>query len=98
MSVKALVDRAISSGTIVIFSKTYCPYCTKAKQFASTLGAPVEVIELDTRDDGSEIQSYLLDLTKQRTVPNVFVKGQHIGGCDDFTSSSGASKVKALLA
>lgn len=33
-------------------------------------------------DDGSKIQAALLEWTKQRTVPNVFIGGEHIGGCD----------------
>ena len=32
--------------------------------------------------DGSEIQSALAEWTGQRTVPNVFIGGNHIGGCD----------------
>ena len=32
--------------------------------------------------DGSAIQAALVQLTGQRTVPNVFIAGQHIGGCD----------------
>ena len=33
-------------------------------------------------DNGSDYQDVLEELTKQRTVPNVFINGQHIGGCD----------------
>jgi len=33
-------------------------------------------------DDGSEIQSALAEWTGQKTVPNVFIGGNHIGGCD----------------
>lgn len=33
-------------------------------------------------DDGPSIQQVLVELTNQRTVPNVFVNGTHIGGCD----------------
>lgn len=32
--------------------------------------------------DGPSIQQVLAELTNQRTVPNVFVNGTHIGGCD----------------
>lgn len=33
-------------------------------------------------DDGPSIQQVLVELTNQRTVPNVFVNGTHVGGCD----------------
>ena len=32
--------------------------------------------------EGSDIQAALLDITGQKTVPNIFVKGAHLGGCD----------------
>ena len=33
-------------------------------------------------DNGPQIQDILQEITGQRTVPNVFVNGQHVGGCD----------------
>lgn len=36
--------------------------------------------------DGPAIQDYLLSKTHQRTVPNIFIKEKHIGGCDDLHS------------
>lgn len=41
-----------------------------------------QVYELDVEADGSDIQNALFDITKQRSVPNVFISGKHIGGCD----------------
>ncbi|BBN10052.1 glutaredoxin 3 [Marchantia polymorpha subsp. ruderalis] len=72
----------VSENAVVVFSKSYCPYCIKVKQLLSSLGAKMKVVELDDEKDGDEIQSALAKWTKQRTVPNVFVGGQHIGGCD----------------
>lgn len=39
-------------------------------------------MELDLREDGSQIQNVLLDLVGRRTVPQIFVNGKHIGGSD----------------
>lgn len=36
-------------------------------------------------DDGSELQAALLELTGQRTVPNIFIGKQHVGGSDDLS-------------
>jgi len=33
-------------------------------------------------DDGGDLQAQLLQMTGQRTVPSVWIKGQHVGGCD----------------
>ncbi|KAF8323797.1 hypothetical protein DL93DRAFT_2069813 [Clavulina sp. PMI_390] len=49
-------------------------------------------------EEGPEIQSYLLSKTGQRTVPSVWIHGQHIGGNDDFQSANRIGKVKKLLA
>ncbi|KAG5723275.1 hypothetical protein E4T56_gene321 [Termitomyces sp. T112] len=89
MSVKQLVDNAILNNKVAIFSKSWCPYCRKAKALFKDEFPDVEttVYELDERDDGSEIQTYLLEKTGQRTVPNIFVNGQHIGGSDDLKKS-----------
>ncbi len=56
-----------------------------------------KVIELDKLDNGSEIQSALLDITGQRTVPNVFIKGKHLGGNDVTQAAAKNGKLKEML-
>nr|XP_006120269.2 thioredoxin reductase 3 [Pelodiscus sinensis] len=46
------------------------------------MGIDYYALELDLTDDGSNIQQVLADITGQRTVPNVFVNGTHVGGYD----------------
>lgn len=60
---------------VVIFSKTYCPYCVKAKQAVGSVMdmSNVVVVELDKRPDGDAIQDYLLSITGGRSVPRVFI-------------------------
>ena len=72
-----------SASPIVIFSKTTCPYCVKVKDVFKDLQVQVTVHELDVIQNGPAIQDTLLLLTGQKTVPNVFIHGQHVGGCDD---------------
>lgn len=81
-SPKAKAETFIKDNNIMVFSKTYCPYCTKAKDALTELGLKFTVYELDKESDGAEVQKALEEITKQRTVPNIFVKSQHIGGCD----------------
>lgn len=52
------------------------------KELFSSLGVQYYALELDVTDDGPSIQQVLAELTNQRTVPNVFINGKHIGGCD----------------
>ncbi|KAH0777129.1 hypothetical protein KY290_008540 [Solanum tuberosum] len=79
----AFVKKTISSHSIVIFSKSYCPYCRKAKAVFKELNQKPHVVELDERDDGWSIQDAISEIVGRRTVPQVFINGKHIGGSDD---------------
>ncbi|TVU29204.1 hypothetical protein EJB05_20762 [Eragrostis curvula] len=87
----------VASSPVVVFSKTHCPYSARVKQLLAQLGASYKVVELDVESDGSELQSALLEWTGQRTVPNVFVKGKRIGGCDDTMAVHNAGNLVPLL-
>ncbi|KAL9267952.1 Glutaredoxin-C2-like protein [Drosera capensis] len=87
----------VSSNPVIVFSKSYCPYCKKAKNLLTELGVSFKVIELDIESDGSEIQSALAEWTGQRTVPNVFIGGNHIGGCDATVGLQQQGKLVPLL-
>ncbi|KAJ9568280.1 hypothetical protein OSB04_004246 [Centaurea solstitialis] len=78
----------VASNPVVVFSKTYCGYCAKVKKLFKELNVSYKLIELDEESDGDEIQSALAEWTGQRTVPNVFISGKHIGGCDGECFSS----------
>lgn len=58
-------------------------FCMKTKSLFDDLEVEYSVMELNEREDGAAVQAALAELTGQRTVPNVFVKGKHIGGNDD---------------
>ncbi|CAM8959250.1 unnamed protein product [Rhodiola kirilowii] len=87
----------VSSNSVVVFSKSYCPYCVRVKKLLAELGATFKAVELDNESDGSEIQAALAEWTKQRTVPNVFIGGKHIGGCDDTVGLNSQGKLVPLL-
>lgn len=74
---------AINQHPLVVFSKSFCPYCKKTKETLAALGAKPFVFELDQREDGQAIQNFLFRLTHQATVPNVFIKAKSIGGNDN---------------
>jgi len=76
------VEKLINDNKVMIFSKSYCPYCAKAKHLYSNLNVEYNVIEIDQDAHGKEIQHYLLKRTNQRTVPNIFINHKHFGGAD----------------
>ncbi|KAL2348561.1 hypothetical protein Fmac_002561 [Flemingia macrophylla] len=96
-SVSAFVQNVIFSNRIAFFSKSYCPYCLRAKRMLAELNEKPFVVELDLRDDGYQIQSVLLDLIGRRTVPQVFVNGKHIGGSDDLSAAIQSGELQKLL-
>ena len=54
----------VSSNPVVVFSKTYCPFCVTVKKLLSELGATFKAIELDTESDGCDIQTALAERTR----------------------------------
>ncbi|EPY52466.1 glutaredoxin Grx1 [Schizosaccharomyces cryophilus OY26] len=84
MSVVQLVESAIADNDVVVFAKTYCPYCHATEKVIADEKIKAKIFQLDTLDNGDEIQAYLLKKTGQRTVPNVFIHQKHIGGNSDF--------------
>jgi peptide-methionine (S)-S-oxide reductase len=83
------VKETVSINPVVIFSKTYCPYCINAKNAIKEAGLKVagfpgaHIVELNTRADGGDIQDALARMTGRRTVPNVFIGGKAVGGGDE---------------
>ncbi|KAH0630175.1 hypothetical protein JD844_012882, partial [Phrynosoma platyrhinos] len=62
-----------------------------------SLAVEYSVLELDKTDEGPSIQEVLLQLTGQRTVPNVFVNGTHVGGCDQTFQAYHSGLLQKLL-
>ncbi|BAT84684.1 hypothetical protein LR48_Vigan03g166000 [Vigna angularis] len=93
----AKAKEIVSSNPVVVFSKTYCSFCVRVKQLFASLGVTYKLLELDVESDGADIQAALLEWTGQRTVPNVFIGGKHIGGCDNTTDLHNQGKLVPLL-
>eukprot|EP00475_Leptophrys_vorax_P012809 TRINITY_DN19187_c0_g1_i1.p2 TRINITY_DN19187_c0_g1~~TRINITY_DN19187_c0_g1_i1.p2 ORF type:complete len:103 (+),score=16.29 TRINITY_DN19187_c0_g1_i1:95-403(+) len=91
--VKAIIDQ----NAVVVFSKSYCPYCIRVKQLLTKLKAVFKAIELDHDPEGAAMQAALAQMTGQRTVPNVFIAQQQIGGCDNTESLHRQGKLVPLL-
>lgn len=96
--IQAMIQSEIDSSKVVVFSKSYCPYCLATKKLFKDMGVKdVKVIELDQRGDGDAIQSALLQMTGQRTVPNTFVNGQHLGGNDKAQAAAKSGELQKKL-
>ncbi|GMG19565.1 unnamed protein product [Ambrosiozyma monospora] len=78
------IQNLIKSKQVFVASKSYCPYCKASKQLLDEINADAYVIELDQVSDGGDLQDALASITGQRTVPNIFIGGKHIGGNSDL--------------
>lgn len=78
----AMIETKNAENAVMVYSKTYCPYCAEVKSLFSRLSVPAKIVELDELADGAAVQAALKDLTGRGTVPQVFIGGKHIGGCD----------------
>lgn len=56
-----------------------------------------KALELNDHLDGEAIQKTLAEMTKQTTVPNIFVNQHHIGGSDALKSALASGKLEKLL-
>mgnify|MGYP001547678543 CR=1 FL=1 len=68
---------------VVVYSTAYCGYCVRARALLTQLGVEFETIDV-TDDD--EQRRWLVDVTKQRTVPQIFIGGESVGGFDDLAA------------
>jgi glutaredoxin 3 len=95
-------QQLIDGNPVMVFSKSYCPYCNNAKRILDEQKAKYKAIELNQEDDGDTIQDALKKMTGQRTVPNIFIGGVHIGGNSDLEAVAANGKngktLEALLA
>ena len=75
---QSVVTKALQDNLVMVFSKTYCPHCLRAKRVLDAeLGkSKYVVMELENRSDCAAIQDYLRQLTGARTVPRVFLQGK----------------------
>lgn len=80
---------------IDLYSKDYCPYCHRAKELLSIKGVQYNEIDV-THDNALEVE--MRQRSGQRTVPQVFIGQQHIGGCSDLFTLDERGELDPLLA
>jgi len=81
--ISALIKKFIDGNDVMVFSKSFCPFCKMVKEIFNSLGVKFTALELDKEENGAAIQSALENETGQKTVPNVFAKGKHLGGASN---------------
>ncbi|MGE0748164.1 MAG: glutaredoxin 3 [Rhodospirillales bacterium] len=81
---------------VLIYSSSWCPFCHRAKRLLTNKGVAFTEIDVDGKPD---LRREMVDKAGGRsTVPQIFIGGAHVGGCDDLYALDRAGKLDAMLA
>jgi len=81
---------------ITVYSSDYCPYCHRAKALLRERGVTHwEEIVVDGRP---EVRAAMAQQVGRTSVPQIFINGQHVGGCDDLHALDAQGALEPLLA
>ncbi|MGY4396283.1 glutaredoxin 3 [Sphingomonas sp. UYAg733] len=81
---------------VEIYTKAFCPYCSRAMNLLSDKKAEVEEFDITM---GGPKRAEMLDRSNGRsTVPQIFIDGRHVGGSDDLALLEREGRLDALLA
>jgi glutaredoxin 3 len=81
---------------VEIYSKAFCPYCSRAKALLDSKGVGYEVHDITM---GGARRAEMIERSDGRqTVPQVFIGGTHIGGSDDLAAADLSGELDKLLA
>jgi glutaredoxin 3 len=79
---------------VIVYTKDNCPYCHMAKELLSSRSVSYEEIRIDLDDSKRE---EMMRLSNRRTVPQIFINDQSIGGYDDLAALVKSGKLDGLL-
>jgi GrxC family glutaredoxin len=79
---------------VVIYTTSYCPYCMAAKALLRSKNVQFEEIDVTT---DPALRAEMERLSRRRTVPQIFIDGQSIGGYDDARQLDADGELDRLL-
>jgi glutaredoxin 3 len=78
-----------------MYTTMFCPYCSRAR--ALLRGKGVAFVDIDIAEDPERRAEMIERARGSATVPQIFIDGEHIGGCDDLTALDRAGKLDRKL-
>lgn len=82
--------------SIDIYTRQFCGYCAAAKKLLETKGVPFQ--EFDATHAPELRQEMIKRANGRTTFPQIFIDGEHVGGCDDLHALERAGKLDPMLA
>jgi glutaredoxin 3 len=80
---------------VVVYSTPWCPYCVRAKRLLHDKGVTFTDIDIS---GNAELRQEMIQRSGQRTVPQIWIAGRHVGGCDDLYALERQGQLDNLLA
>lgn len=81
---------------VVMYTSAVCPYCMNAERLLKNKGVTeIEKIRVDLQP---ELRAEMMEKTGRRTVPQIFIDDQHVGGFDDLHALDVQGGLDPLLA
>lgn len=80
---------------VVVYSSMLCPYCTRAKKLLKSKG--VAFNEIDLMMEPRRKPEMVEKAGGRTSVPQIFINGEHIGGCDELMALESAGKLDTKL-
>jgi glutaredoxin 3 len=77
-----------------VYTTRVCAYCAAAKRLLGARGVAYEEVDV-TRDQAK--RAWLVEMTGRRTVPQIFIGGEAIGGYHELAALDRSGKLKAML-
>ena len=81
--------------TVILYLKSWCPYCQRARELLRSKQASVEEIDIEAQPQRRE---EMIRRSGRTSVPQIFIGDRHIGGCDDLLALNAAGGLDPLLA
>ena len=79
---------------VTLYTTAYCPYCINAKALLTRKGVTYEEIDVSR---SPEQMAEMLQRSKRRSVPQIFIGEHHVGGFDDLAALERGGELDALL-
>ena len=80
---------------IEVYSTAFCPYCVSAKNLLKSKGLEWTEVRVDA--DPAQREAMLARSGGRRTVPQIFINDQHVGGYDDLVAADRSGRLGELL-
>ena len=81
--------------TIEIYTKTFCPYCWRAKRCSRPRASNIRRFPSITAERRRELM--IKRANGRTTVPQIFIREHHVGGCDDLVALDRSGKLDDLF-